>query len=99
MLRLIYQTFSGMCHLHHDWYEVVQVPTQTDVDLACASASLQVFVQVRALLESLPQEKWVFTNCNEKHARHALQLLGIEVINTSAYRRHQPLHVICLQRP
>ena len=34
------------------------------------------------MLKSLPQEKWVFTNCNEKHATHALQLLGIEVSTT-----------------
>ena len=40
---------------------------------------LNSIMQVRALLESLPQEKWVFTNCNEKHARSALQLLSIEV--------------------
>lgn len=44
----------------------------------CSSA--QASLQVRALLESLPQEKWVFTNCNEKHATHALRLLGIEVL-------------------
>lgn len=35
--------------------------------------------QLRALLESLPQEKWVFTNCNEKHCRIALGLLGLQV--------------------
>ena len=36
-------------------------------------------MQVRALLMSLPQAKWVFTNCSEKHARQALRLLGLEV--------------------
>lgn len=33
--------------------------------------------QVAAMLEALPQHKWVLTNCNEKHARLALQDMGI----------------------
>jgi hypothetical protein len=37
------------------------------------------WLQVRACLLSLPQTKWIFTNCNEKHARLALQTLGLEV--------------------
>jgi hypothetical protein len=37
-------------------------------------------LQVRRLLLGLPQQKWVFTNCSEKHAWHALQLLGLQVL-------------------
>lgn len=36
-------------------------------------------VQVRECLLALPQKKWVFTNCNEKHAHLALQTLQIDV--------------------
>jgi len=36
-------------------------------------------VQLRALLLSLPQRKWVFTNCSEAHCRVALDLLGLQV--------------------
>ena len=36
-------------------------------------------MQLRALLESLPQKKWVFTNCSEKHCCIALELLGLQV--------------------
>lgn len=36
-------------------------------------------VQVRECLLALPQKKWVFTNCNEKHAHLALQTLEIDV--------------------
>ena len=53
-----------------------------------------MLIQVKALLQSLPQEKWVFTNCNEKHAKHALQLLGIEVI--IAAKRPDPAVHGCL---
>ena len=35
--------------------------------------------QLRALLLSLPQRKWVFTNCSEAHCRAALDLLGLQV--------------------
>lgn len=34
--------------------------------------------QVGAMLAALPQDKWVLTNCNEKHAKLALQTMGIE---------------------
>ena len=40
---------------------------------------LPVCVQVRACLQSLPQRKWLLTNCNEKHAGIALELLGLQV--------------------
>ncbi|KAA6427834.1 MAG: hypothetical protein FRX49_02497 [Trebouxia sp. A1-2] len=33
--------------------------------------------QVRECLKALPQRKWVFTNCNEKHARLALESLDL----------------------
>lgn len=33
--------------------------------------------QVRECLKALPQKKWVFTNCNEKHARLALESLDL----------------------
>lgn len=36
-------------------------------------------MQVRDCLLALPQKKWVFTNCNEKHAHLALQTLQIDV--------------------
>ena len=36
-------------------------------------------MQVRECLLALPQKKWVFTNCNEKHAHLALQTLQIDV--------------------
>lgn len=32
---------------------------------------------VRALLESLPQRKWVFTNCREKEAQDAIEAMGL----------------------
>jgi hypothetical protein len=39
-----------------------------------------VMLQVQQLLQSLPQkEKWIFTNCNEKHANIALELLNLKV--------------------
>ena len=41
-------------------------------------------LQVRALFESLPQKKWLFTNANEKSARHCLQLLDLQVVPESA---------------
>jgi putative hydrolase of the HAD superfamily len=34
--------------------------------------------KVRACLQCLPQTKWILTNCNEKHARIALEYLGLE---------------------
>lgn len=34
--------------------------------------------EVRACLQSLPQRKWLLTNCNEKHAGIALELLGLQ---------------------
>lgn len=34
---------------------------------------------MRALLDSLPQPKYVFTNCSEKHAELALQSMGLQV--------------------
>jgi putative hydrolase of the HAD superfamily len=37
-------------------------------------------MKVRELLKSLPQkEKWLFTNCSEKHAIYALELLNLKV--------------------
>lgn len=36
--------------------------------------------QVRECLLALPQKKWVFTNCNEKHAKLALETLQLQVI-------------------
>lgn len=33
--------------------------------------------KVRECLLALPQQKWVFTNCNEKHARLALETLDL----------------------
>lgn len=33
--------------------------------------------KVRQCLQALPQKKWVFTNCNEKHARLALETLNL----------------------
>ena len=33
---------------------------------------------VKALLESLPQRKWLFTNCRELEAKQALTLLGLD---------------------
>ncbi len=37
-------------------------------------------MEVRTLLKSLPQEEmWLFTNCSEKHALHALELLNLKV--------------------
>eukprot|EP00884_Botryococcus_braunii_P000487 jgi/Botrbrau1/10439/Bobra.0133s0046.1 len=40
---------------------------------------LQHDPEVRSLVESLPQKnKWVFTNCNEKHALLALEALGLQ---------------------
>lgn len=36
-------------------------------------------LQVRAFFLSLPQKKWLFTNANEKSARHCLQLLNLQV--------------------
>ncbi len=35
--------------------------------------------QVRECISALPQKKWVFTNCNEKHARLALKSLNLLV--------------------
>ena len=37
-------------------------------------------VQVRECLLALPQKKWVFTNCNEKHAKLALETLQLQVM-------------------
>lgn len=34
--------------------------------------------QLRSLLESLTQKKWIFTNADADHARRVLQVLGIE---------------------
>jgi hypothetical protein len=34
---------------------------------------------VREFIDSLPQDKWVLTNCNEKYAKLAIQSLGLEV--------------------
>lgn len=34
--------------------------------------------ELQAILTSLPQKKWVFTNADENHARRVLSLLGIE---------------------
>ena len=34
--------------------------------------------QLRSLLESLPQKKWIFTNADADHASRVLQVLGIE---------------------
>ncbi|KAK9846397.1 hypothetical protein WJX81_002980 [Elliptochloris bilobata] len=45
---------------------------------AGASDFLRPNPALRALLESLPQEKWVFTNCSEKHCHIALELLGLQ---------------------
>ena len=36
----------------------------------------------------LPQQKWVFTNCSEKHAWHALQLLGLQVCSFTSPSWH-----------
>lgn len=47
------------------------------------SSSLTLSLQVRAFFESLPQDKWVFTNANEKSARHCLELLGLQVLPDS----------------
>ena len=41
--------------------------------------------QVRDCLLALPQKKWVFTNCNEKHAKLALETLQLQVM-------HLPIH-------
>ncbi len=48
---------------------------------ACARLADPVLccAQLRALLLSLPQRKWVFTNCSEAHCRAALSLLGLQV--------------------
>ena len=35
--------------------------------------------QVKELFLSLPQEKWLFTNANEKSARECLKILDLEV--------------------
>lgn len=37
--------------------------------------------QVRECLLALPQKKWVFTNCNEKHAKLALETLQLQVLH------------------
>lgn len=49
----------------------------------CLRAGAEQFLflnkEVQRLLQSLPQaEKWLFTNCSEKHANHALELLGLK---------------------
>ena len=36
--------------------------------------------QVRECLLALPQKKWIFTNCNEKHAKLALETLQLQVM-------------------
>jgi FMN phosphatase YigB (HAD superfamily) len=48
---------------------------------------------VRECLKALPQRKWVFTNCNEKHARLALESLDLLVSHTC--NRPAALHVGC----
>lgn len=76
---------STMCHmpsLPYTWPGLQKLQHRQGLDSASQIYSFHIAtrsVQVRSLLESLPQEKWVFTNCNEKHARSALQLLGIAV--------------------
>eukprot|EP00891_Asterochloris_glomerata_P009478 jgi/Astpho2/9478/fgenesh1_pg.00145_%23_73_t len=39
---------------------------------------VDLLLHVRACLQSLPQRKWLLTNCNEKHAGIALELLGLQ---------------------
>ena len=34
--------------------------------------------QLRSMLESLPQEKWIFTNADSDHAQRVLKVLGVE---------------------
>ena len=47
---------------------------------------------MQRLLQSLPQaEKWIFTNCSEKHATHALELLGLKVLNAALFCGHNNL--------
>lgn len=47
--------------------------------------------QVRECLLALPQRKWVFTNCNEKHAKLALETLQLEVM---LYPTQPPTHAL-----
>ena len=52
-----------------------------------------VLWQVRECLLALPQQKWVFTNCNEKHARLALETLDLLVGHT-LWNIMQSMHVL-----
>jgi putative hydrolase of the HAD superfamily len=38
--------------------------------------------QLRRLLLSLPQEKWIFTNADDQHARRVLEVLGVSDLFT-----------------
>ena len=49
------------------WHDMVSI-----IQAHCA--------QVRECLLALPQKKWVFTNCNEKHAKLALETLQLQVM-------------------
>jgi hypothetical protein len=59
---------------------LVAIKHGVEMKLTCAAGGLG-HVQVRLLVEALPQKnKWVFTNCNEKHALLALEALGLQVM-------------------
>lgn len=54
---------------HDDFWSFIRAGTKEFIQEAPAG--------VKSALESLPQDKYVFTNCNEKEAEEALSLLGI----------------------
>lgn len=57
-------------------------------------------IQVRALMISLPQkERWLFTNCNEKHANIALELLNLKVCPVCRYNISPGCGVILKSNP
>lgn len=50
--------------------------------------------QVRECLLALPQKKWVFTNCNEKHAKLALETLQLQVIHLLMSKVFQLAYIV-----
>lgn len=74
----------------HDYLDYVH-----GVDL---SSYLQADQELRQALEAIPQEKWIFTNADYKHAEQVLGLLGIrdlfsgiiDVLDTNPWCKPQP---------